>query len=181
VLDRLASEFAGRVAFVKVNVDENPALVDMYEVSATPTLVMFDAGNEVGRMVGAQAEPAVRALISTALDRSPAASRPWVAPDACTLPTAEQPLRVAEFDDLFTAVTWVDRPETTRLLLGLPSDPAVAARAADLAMRESGCCSFFTFALTVSGARLQLEVTVPEARTDVLDGLAARTAVGARS
>jgi thioredoxin len=182
VLDRLADEFAGRVTFVKVNVDENQALVDRYEVSATPTLVMFNAGSQVGRVVGAQAEPAVRALVSTALDRSPAASRPWVAPDACTLPTAEQPLRVAEFDDLFTtSVTWVDRPETTRLLLGLPSDPAVAARAADLAMRESGCCSFFTFALTVSGARLQLEVTVPEARTDVLDGLAARAAAGARS
>jgi hypothetical protein len=26
------------------------------------------------------------------------------APDACTLPTAERPLRVAEFDDLFTFV-----------------------------------------------------------------------------
>lgn len=134
------------------------------------------------RMVGAQSEPAVREFASEALDRSRAVDRSWVAPDACTLPTAEQPLRVAEFDDLFTtAVTWVDRPETTRLLLGLPSDPAVVARAADLAVRESGCCSFFTFTLTVSGARLQLEVTVPEARTDVLDGLAARTTAGARS
>ena len=27
----------------------------------------------------------------------------WVAPDACTLSTGEQPLRVTEFDDLFTA------------------------------------------------------------------------------
>ena len=28
---------------------------------------------------------------------------PWVAVDACTLPTGEQPLRVTEFDQLFAA------------------------------------------------------------------------------
>lgn len=100
-------------------------------------------------------------------------------PEACTLPTAEQPLRLAEFDDLFaSAVTGVDRPAATRLLLGLPADPAVAARAADLVVRESDCCSFFTFALTVNGARLRLEVTVPGAYADVLDGLAARATAG---
>jgi hypothetical protein len=35
-------------------------------------------------------------------------------PDACTLPTAEQPLRLAEFDELFaTAVRRVDTVSTT--------------------------------------------------------------------
>ena len=88
---------------------------------------------------------------------------------------------MAEFDDLFAnAVTWVDRPAPTRLTLGLPTDPAVAAKAADLAVRESDCCSFFTFALTVNGARLQLEVAVPDTYIDVLDGLAARATAGVR-
>jgi len=106
----------------------------------------------------------------------------WVAPDACTLPTAEQPLRVAEFDELFrTAVTWVDRRDATTLRLGLAPGAEVAARAADLAVRESDCCAFFTFTLAVSGARVHLEVTVPEMYTEVLDGLAARVAAGARS
>jgi hypothetical protein len=100
---------------------------------------------------------------------------PWVAPEACTLPTADQPLRVAEFDELFAnVVTRVDRPAATRLLLGLPTDPAVAARTADLAVRENACCSFFTFTLTMSEAGLALEVVVPEGHTDVLDALAAR-------
>ena len=36
------------------------------------------------------------------------------APDACTLPTVERPLRVAEFDDLFTAVRRSERPQPTR-------------------------------------------------------------------
>lgn len=105
-----------------------------------------------------------------------------IAPDACTLPTAERPTRVAEFDDLFaTAVTWVERPEPTRLRLGLPADPEVAGRAANLAVRENDCCAFFTFALTTSGRTVHLEVTVPPAYAEVLDGLAARVPPAVRS
>ncbi|MFG1754168.1 hypothetical protein [Streptosporangium sandarakinum] len=51
-------------------------------------------------------------------------------PSACTLPTAEQPLRVAEFDALFIdAVRGVARPEPTRLRLELLFSPGNAARA----------------------------------------------------
>lgn len=102
--------------------------------------------------------------------------------DACTLPTPERPMRLAEFDDLFaTAVTSLDRTSPTGLRLGLTPDPRVAARAADLIVRESECCTFFTFTLQAAGARVQLEVTVPEAYADVLDGLASRAAQGVRS
>lgn len=46
------------------------------------------------------------------------------APSACTLPTTEQPLRVAEFDALFTdAVQTVARPAPTRLRLELVFSP----------------------------------------------------------
>jgi hypothetical protein len=71
----------------------------------------------------------------------------WV-PDACTLPTVEQPLRWAEFDDLFAGdVIGVVRESPQRVCLQLRPAPEVAARAADLAVRETGCCLFFTFAL----------------------------------
>ncbi|MGV9772454.1 hypothetical protein [Streptosporangium sp. NPDC003464] len=63
------------------------------------------------------------------------------APSACTLPTAEQPLRVAEFDALFAdAVQGVARPERTRLRLELVFSPDNAARTAELTARENGCC-----------------------------------------
>jgi hypothetical protein len=98
----------------------------------------------------------------------------WV-PPSCTLPTAEQPLRVAEFDDLFaTAVTGAERAEPGRLTLRLEPTPEVAATAARLAVEEAGCCSFFTFALTTAGGRLTLDITVGPAHTGVLDALAAR-------
>jgi hypothetical protein len=99
----------------------------------------------------------------------------WV-PPSCTLPTAEQPLREAEFDALFTtAVTGSARPSPERLTLTLRPTPSVAATAAGLAVRETGCCSFFTFALTAGGGELTLDVTVDPGHVAVLDAIARRT------
>ncbi|GAA3124103.1 hypothetical protein JOF29_008662 [Kribbella aluminosa] len=93
----------------------------------------------------------------------------WI-PEACTLPTAEQPLRVAEFDQLFADhLRHADRVDAHTLVLTLA--PAARTPTADLIARESGCCSFFTFTLT--GATT-LRITVPPAYTAVLDGLTDR-------
>ena len=98
----------------------------------------------------------------------------WV-PQACTLPTAERPLRVAAFDGLFAdAVRGVERTAADRLHLELRPGPAVAGRAAELAAAETGCCSFFTFILTVTGDSAGLDIVVPAAQTAVLDALAER-------
>jgi hypothetical protein len=93
----------------------------------------------------------------------------------CTLPTAEQPPRLAEFDDLLaTAVLAVDRSDPTRLRFELRAEPAVAARAADLVVRETRCCSFFTFTLAASGGQLSLDVAAAAEYADVLDAIATR-------
>jgi hypothetical protein len=95
--------------------------------------------------------------------------------ESCTLPTAQQPLRLAEFGELFdTAVHRVDRTDPARVRLELRPDPAVAARAADLVVRETQCCSFFTFTLAATGGRLWLDVTAPPEYTHVIEALAAR-------
>jgi hypothetical protein len=90
---------------------------------------------------------------------------------ACTLPTAERPLRVAEFSALFAGLTGVDRRGPGALRLRLADRPGVAEQAADLTARESACCSFFAFGLARAGGELLLDVGVPEAHVDVLDGL----------
>ncbi len=97
-------------------------------------------------------------------------------PQSCTLPTAEQPLRVAEFNDLFATVRSVATDEPGRVSLDLDPDPANAARAAELVTRETACCSFFTFALVATGGALRLDVTVPLAQYDVLAALAHQAA-----
>lgn len=100
-----------------------------------------------------------------------AGGQAWI-PESCTLPTAEQPVRVAEFDHLFAdAVRAVRRPGPGRLELLM--DPAAESVARDLAARESGCCSFFTFDFTPTETELVMGIEVPDARTEVLDSLAA--------
>jgi hypothetical protein len=94
------------------------------------------------------------------------------APEACTLPTAERPLRVAEFDDLFAFVVRAERPEPTLLELMLPSDVETTAR--DLARRESECCSFFRFEFESVGDDVVMHIGVPPEHVEVLDALEAR-------
>ncbi|GAA2661026.1 hypothetical protein GCM10010400_19480 [Streptomyces aculeolatus] len=104
----------------------------------------------------------------------------WV-PQSCTLPTAERPLRVAEWDALFAEVpAAVSRPEPLRLRLVLADGPGVAERVRELAERESGCCSFFTFTTDRDGddgdgtGSMSLDIAVDPAHAAVLDALAAR-------
>jgi hypothetical protein len=97
----------------------------------------------------------------------------WAPVDACTLPTAEQPLRVAEFDALFaTALRGMERREPGWLRLHL--DGSAEGDARELTARESSCCSFFDFRIGTTEGGVTLDVRVPDARTDVLDGLARR-------
>lgn len=99
------------------------------------------------------------------------------APETCSLPIAERPLRVAEFEELFSsAVLGLDRPKPGRLELALDPTAEVAASMAALMVRETGCCSFFAFTLTATDGRLILEVAVPPTHVTILDELQARAA-----
>ncbi|MBO0852734.1 MAG: hypothetical protein J2P18_03080 [Nocardia sp.] len=95
----------------------------------------------------------------------------WV-PRACTLPTAEQPTRVAEFAELFGgSVLAVRRTGATSLELSLDAGAERTAR--DLATRETRCCSFFDFDFDRNGGDVLMRVRVGGEHTDVLDGLEA--------
>ena len=100
----------------------------------------------------------------------------WV-PEACTLPTVERPLRLAEFDDLFaTALLEQQRLSPTQLMWRL--DRAAETVARDLTARESSCCSFFSFTFVPDEGAARLDVQVPAAQVEVLDALADRAAAG---
>lgn len=105
-------------------------------------------------------------------------------PEACTLPTAEQPVRLAEFDELFATVHRVDPVSATHARLHLIGAAGLAARVRDLTARETECCSFFTFTTTpapaAGGEAVVLDIEVPPAYAEVLASLTGRasTAIG---
>ncbi len=53
ILDELASERPDSVTVAKLNVDENPSLAAQYGVMSIPTIIRFQNGQEVSRVVGA--------------------------------------------------------------------------------------------------------------------------------
>jgi len=67
VLEKLAIRYAGRLKVVKVNVDDNPIAARRFDASSIPTLVMLRDGEPVGRVIGAQPEPALAAQIEPLL------------------------------------------------------------------------------------------------------------------
>jgi thioredoxin 2 len=52
-LEKVATDLAGRIKLVKVDVDKNPRLSRRFEVQAVPTLLVLDQGETVARQAGA--------------------------------------------------------------------------------------------------------------------------------
>jgi thioredoxin len=54
ILDELAAEHGGRVKFLKLNVDDNPATSARYNVLSIPTVVLFEGGEPQETVIGAR-------------------------------------------------------------------------------------------------------------------------------
>jgi thioredoxin 2 len=66
-LERLATERAGELKLVKVDVDQAPRLSQRFEVRAVPTLMVLRDGEVLARQPGAAPEPALRNWLDQAL------------------------------------------------------------------------------------------------------------------
>jgi len=53
VIEEMARDYAGRVLFGKLNVDENREVLMQYQIMGIPTLLVFKNGKLVDRIVGA--------------------------------------------------------------------------------------------------------------------------------
>ena len=65
-IDQLATENAGSVKIGKVNIDENPGTAQEYGVSSIPTLLIFNGGEVVNRLVGAQPKSRLQQALDAA-------------------------------------------------------------------------------------------------------------------
>jgi thioredoxin 2 len=71
VLEQLATEYAGRLKLVKVDIDRSPRLSERFTVRAVPTLLLLRDGQVVHRQAGAAPAPALRSWLDGALAAEP--------------------------------------------------------------------------------------------------------------
>ena len=62
-IDAIAEQFNETAGVVKVNVDDNTATAQRYGIKGIPTLILFSAGKEVERVVGATSKESISRMI----------------------------------------------------------------------------------------------------------------------
>ena len=53
IIEELSKDYAGKILFGKLNVDENPQVSMQYEIMSIPTLLIFKGGKLLNKIVGA--------------------------------------------------------------------------------------------------------------------------------
>jgi len=59
IIEELAGDYDGKVVVAKINTDENGATPGKYGIMGIPTMIIFNNGQEVERMVGARPKKAI--------------------------------------------------------------------------------------------------------------------------
>ncbi|TCO81647.1 thioredoxin [Plasticicumulans lactativorans] len=67
ILDEVATEYAGRLKVVKLNIDDNPATPPKFGIRGIPTLMIFRNGNVEGQKVGALSKSQLTAFIESTI------------------------------------------------------------------------------------------------------------------
>jgi thioredoxin 1 len=67
IIEKLAKEYSGRVAFGKVNVDENQTISASFGIQSIPTMMIFKGGKAVDIMIGALPKAQIESKIKQQL------------------------------------------------------------------------------------------------------------------
>jgi thioredoxin 1 len=65
IIEQLAAEYAGKVTFGKMNVDENQMVPQSFGIMSIPTIVIFNGGKKVETLVGAYPKAHIENNIQT--------------------------------------------------------------------------------------------------------------------
>ena len=60
IIEQLDAEYAGKVKFVKMNVDENIDVPGQFKVMSIPTFVLFKGGKPVSSFIGARTKEDIK-------------------------------------------------------------------------------------------------------------------------
>jgi thioredoxin 1 len=61
ILDAIATEHAGKIKIVKLNVDDNPQTAMKYQITSIPAMKVFQGGEVVKTIIGAKPKPQIEA------------------------------------------------------------------------------------------------------------------------
>jgi len=67
VVEDLAEAYKGRVKVGKINIDDNPKTATTYGVMSIPTLILFNKGDMMDKLVGLSPKDRLEGLIKKAL------------------------------------------------------------------------------------------------------------------
>ena len=67
IIEQLASEFHGKAAIAKVDIEQAGDVATNFSVTSIPTLILFKDGKEVSRVVGVRDKQALTSLVNSAL------------------------------------------------------------------------------------------------------------------
>jgi thioredoxin 1 len=67
IIDKMADDYAGKAAIVKVDVDQARESAAKYNVMSIPTFIVLKDGEEVDRQIGFPGEDALKAMVDRAL------------------------------------------------------------------------------------------------------------------
>ena len=70
-LEEIATELQGKAKIAKVNVDDQPALAQRYNVQSLPTLLYFRNGEVVGQLIGAASKKVILGKLESAMNAAP--------------------------------------------------------------------------------------------------------------
>lgn len=70
IIEQLAKEYSGRVAFGKVNVDENQMISASFGIQSIPTMMIFRGGKAVDVMIGAMPKAQIEMKLKQQLSSS---------------------------------------------------------------------------------------------------------------
>ncbi len=69
IIEELAKEYEGKIAFGKVDVDQNPKIASKYGIMSIPTLIIFKDGKPISQTVGSKPKSELKRSLNSVLEK----------------------------------------------------------------------------------------------------------------
>jgi thioredoxin 1 len=67
-IEKVSKNLEGQIDIAKVDIDQNPQISSMYGITSIPTMILFDKGKPVGKLVGFRPADQIESAIKGALN-----------------------------------------------------------------------------------------------------------------